>query len=199
MSENEITEALQVFIENTVLKADGDETKGGIAGFTRTFFRSVTRQSNVCKYDRSTISSSPDVWFHLCSEKRNYVLPSFDAILIECKIVDNNSNRSIKTWYCASGMMRFIDGTYSWAMTEGVMLAFSRGGYALSRDLIPEMEELQQTTSLQTLSQPAALKSGLAKLLPEPIHRSQHRRDFNYLEGKGKAKPIAIYHLWLPC
>lgn len=199
MSENEITEALQVFIENTVLKADGDETKGGIPGFTRVFFRSVTRQSNVRKYDRSTISSSPDVWFHLSSERRGDVLPGFDAVLAECKIIDKNRKRRVNSWYCAGGLMRFVDGTYAWAMTEGLMVAFTRDGRSLAGNLLPVMVDAQQTILLQTLLQPKPLKSSPINLLPEPIHRSQHRREFDYLEGKGKAKPISIYHLWLPC
>ena len=92
-----------------------------------------------------------------------------------------------------------MNGDYAWAMTEGIMLAFARDGHTL---MIPAMEEAGRKQSLRTQSGPAPLKfKALAALpvCPETLHQSIHERGFDYLENKGKAGPIKVYHLWCGC
>lgn len=200
LSEDEITAELMEYIENTVLKANGNPAMGGIPGFTNIFFRSVTRQSNARSYNQSKIRPSPDLWFLLNYTERSFVLPSYDVLLVECKIVDATSNRSAGKWYGDNGMIRFVQGDYAWAMQEGIILAYARNHKTIQGDLIPAMAEPDRVVRLKALSQPMPVPSkALAAYCPEPLHASKHERGFRYLENKGTAPPISIYHLWLPC
>lgn len=200
LSEDAITADLMEYIENTVLKANGNLATGGIPGFTKTFFRSVTRQSNARSYNQSKIRPSPDLWFLLNYDKRSNVLPSYDVLLVECKIVDATSYRSAGKWHCDNGMIRFVRGDYAWAMQEGIMLAYARNQKSIQGDLIPAMAEPDRVARLKTLTQPVPVASKtLAAYCPEPLHASVHERGFEYLEDKGVAPSISIYHLLLPC
>lgn len=200
LSEDEITAELMEYIENTVLKANGNPAMGGIPGFTSLFFRSVTRQSNARNFNQSKIRPSPDLWFLLNYTERSFVLPSYDVLLVECKIVDATSHRPAGKWYCGDGMIRFVEGDYAWAMQEGIMLAYARNQKTIQDDLIPAMAEPDRVARLKTLMQPVPIPSKtLAAYCPEPLHASRHERSFEYLENKGQPPPIDIYHLWLNC
>lgn len=202
LSEDAITAELMEFLENTLLKADGDTKKGGVPGFTRMIFRSVTRQSNARSYDQQKVRPSPDLWFLLNYDQRPDVLPAYDALLVECKIVDNSGNRSAGPWYGDNGMIRFVNGDYSWAMTEGVMLAYARDARTIAGHLIPALAEPARMATLKTQTPPVAVpfKALTDKpVCPETLHQSTHGRGFTYLENKGIAPDITLYHLWLRC
>ncbi|WP_397384227.1 hypothetical protein [Prosthecobacter sp.] len=202
LSEDEITAKLMEFLENTLLKADGDPAKGGIPGFTKTIFRSVTRQSNAQSYNQQKVRPSPDLWFLLNYDQRPEVLPSYDALLVECKIVDKTSKRSAGPWYGDEGMIRFVNGDYAWAMTEGIMLAYARDSRTIADHLIPALAETARMATLktQTLPVPVPFKALMAKsVCQETLHQSTHGRGFTYLENKGIAPDITLYHLWLRC
>jgi hypothetical protein len=202
LGEDVITAELMEFLENTLLKADGDPAKGGIPGFTKTIFRSVTRQSNARSYNQQKVRPSPDLWFLLNYDQRPEVLPGYDALLVECKIVDKTHNRSAGPWYGDEGMIRFVNGNYAWAMSEGITLAYARDDRKIADHLIPALAEPDRMTTLKTQMAPVAVpfKALTAKpVCPETLHKSTHGRGFTYLESKGIAPDINLYHLWLRC
>ena len=199
LSEDEITAGLMEYLENTVLKANGDPSKGGIPGFTRIVFRSVTRQSNAQSYNQQKIRPSPDLWFLLNYDDRQRTLPSYDALLVECKIVSSKKHHEVGSWYCDNGLIRFVNGDYAWAMTESLMLGYVRDDRSMASHLIPAMQDADRLMKLQTLSQPTQITAKAVAAIPccrEPIHVSTHGRGFEYKEGKGNAPAISIYHLW---
>jgi hypothetical protein len=103
--------------------------------------------------------------------------------------------------YCDDGLIRFVVGYYSWAMQEGMMLAYARDGRTVAGHLIPAMSEPQRMTSLATtqLPQPCRARDTAAGAQAERIHISKHRRGFPWPDAKGEATQITIYHLWHEC
>jgi hypothetical protein len=103
--------------------------------------------------------------------------------------------------YCDDGLIRFVRGDYAWAMQEGMMLAYARDDRTIADHLIPAMKERERMTSLATVKLPRACHTPDATEddHAEPIHISKHRRDFVWLDAKGKATDITIYHQWHYC
>lgn len=202
LSEDEITKDIKEYLENTVLKADGDPAQGGVPGFTRTIFRAVERQAQTQNYNQKKIRPSPDLWFLLNYDDRQRTIPSYDVVLVECKIVSDRSHQEVGGWYCDDGLIRFVNGDYAWAMHEGIMLAYVRDKRTIAGDMLPALFKPDRHDSLQVCSQPTSVPfKALLKHQGclETIHRSTHGRAFDYLEGKGKAPPITVYHLWCHC
>jgi len=193
--EDAVTAALRAIIENNLRQ------EGSIPGFNRRSYECVVRQGQVANFDGTRLTKAPDLCFKLRHDdfEPRLVLSEHDALFVECKPVD--STHFAGRDYCDDGLIRFVVGDYSWAMQEGMMLAYVRDGRTIASHLVPAMSEPQRMTSLATtqLPQPCSEPGAAAGTRAESIHISKHRRSFPWLDGKGVATDITIYHLWHNC
>ncbi|HLA83223.1 MAG TPA: hypothetical protein VJL29_00390 [Thermoguttaceae bacterium] len=193
--EDEVTAALLAVLENNLRQ------NGSIAGFSRKTYDRVGRQGAVANFDGTRLAKSPDLCFKLRHDdcEPRMVVSEYDALFVECKPVDSTHFAGCD--YCDDGLIRFVCGNYAWAMQEGMMLAYARDGRTIAGHLIPAMSEPERMTSLGTVQLPQACHTPDATEHPhvEPIHISKHGRDFSWLDHKGKATDITIYHLWHDC
>jgi hypothetical protein len=193
-TEDQVTAGLRSTIEN-----DLRQTKA-VPGFNRRTYDPVYRQSQVANFDGSKRMKTPDLIFKLrIAEKIAYRgLSEFDALFVECKPVDAFHAAGSK--YCDDGLIRFVVGDYAWAMQEGMMVAYARDQRTITDHLIPAMQEAERPASLATEQLPQVLIAHKGENdRADRIHVSVHRRDFEWLDEKGPATNITLYHLWHDC
>lgn len=194
-TEDQITAALVAVIENDLRQT------GRVRGFNKGSYDRVDRQGQVANFDGTRLGKSPDLCFALRHDDREprMVLSEYDALFVECKPVD--STHAVGSRYCDDGLIRFVRGDYAWAMQEGMMLAYARDGRTIAGHLVRAMSEPKRKTSLGTVELPRAghAPDATGRDRAEPIHISKHRRGFSWLDNKGKATDITIYHLWHDC
>lgn len=194
-TEDQVTAALRSTIENRLRQS------GEVSGFNKRTFETVTRQGQWANYDGTRLTKTPDLFFKLRddeSEPRR-VLSEFEGLFIEAKPVDSTHAAGSK--YCDDGLIRFVRGDYAWAMQEAMMLAYARDGRTIADHLIPAMTIATRMTSLATIQLPTdcVVPGAAACAEAEAIHISEHRRDFQWLDEKGPATNITVYHLWHRC
>ena len=194
--EDEITVALEGIIENDLRQKNGDPRRGGVPGFTRDTFDAVSRHQCVTNHDGTKLKKEPDLCFRLRSEEHHRVVSTQYALFIECKPVDRT--HAAGSAYCDDGLQRFIDGDYAWAMGDALMLAYVRDGRTISGHLLPAMQEHARKSRLRIKEMPSPLPQSGARATAEAevLHRSRHLRAFQWLQGKGRASEIFIYHAW---
>lgn len=194
-NEDEITAALRGLIENNFRQ------NRIVPGFNRRTFESVVRQGQVANYDFTRLTKTPDLCFKLRHDEEvsRRVISEFDALFVECKPVD--ATHSAGGDYCDLGLQRFVEGSYAWAMEEGLMIGYARHGRTIAKNLLPVMQDSAQVESLQTTQLPQALSHSSAATVSgaEALHLSRHRRGFPWIAGKGAATEILIYHSWHDC
>ena len=177
--ETDFTAELHEVLRNDLLE---DES---VPGFTKDVFHGVIR-AEVKNFDGTKKSKRPDLIVELL--KRQNVMPTQDGIFVECKLMDTNTDS--KRLYCDKGITRFTEGDYAWAMTEAMMLAYSREKNKPSLALADAFESRKDKV----------LPVGKLKDCPESpakpvVAISIHRRAFR-LNGR-KARNITLRHLWL--
>ena len=193
--EDEVTAALRSVIENDLRQS------GSVRGFNRHTYESVVRQGEVANFDGTRRAKTPDLCFRLRYDdfRPNLVLSEFDALFVECKPVD--ATHAVGSKYCDDGLVRFVIGDYAWAMQEGMMLAYARDGKTIADHLIPAMSNPVRMTSLAIVQfpEPCLAPDAASNPRAEAVHISRHRRNFSWLDNKGQATDITIYHLWHDC
>jgi hypothetical protein len=191
-SEDEVTAALRSKIENRLRQT------GEVSGFNIHKFETVIRQGQWTNYDGTRPAKTPDLFFKLrdYESELSLVLSEFNGLYVEAKPVD--STHPVGSKYCDDGLIRFVCGDYAWAMQEGMMLAYVRGGRTIAKHLIPAMGQAHRKASLATISLPEDCRPIAAPACPEAeaIHISHHRRNFQWPDNKGQATDITVYHLW---
>jgi hypothetical protein len=194
-SEDEITAALRRVIQNNLRES------GSVAGFSKHTYESLVRQGQWENFNGSVLTKTPDLFFKLRDDNSEArpVISEFDGLFIECKSVDGK--HPVGSKYCDDGLIRFVRGDYAWAMPEGMMLAYVRGKRTIAGHLIPAMSEPLRLNALGTACLPSCCSNGatVACAPAEAIHKSSHRRAFNWRDAKGPATDICIYHLWHQC
>jgi hypothetical protein len=193
--EDRVTEQLFNVLENDLRQT------GEIKGFNSTFYDRVVRHAEVTNYNGQKLAKTPDLSFkfrHADVESRS-VVSSHDALFVECKPVD--AGHAAGSAYCDDGLIRFVNGDYAWAMQEGMMLAYARDGRTIAKHLIPAMSASARNTSLGTVQSLQICPELATAACPEAeaVHVSQHRRNFPWPDGKGRATNITVYHLWHRC
>jgi hypothetical protein len=193
--EDDITAALRAVIENDLRQS------GSVKGFSCRTYETVVRQGQVVNFDLTKLTKTPDLCFKLRNdnEEPRRALSEHDALFVECKPVDDNHSAGSK--YCDDGLCRFVDGDYGWAMEEGLMLGYARNGRTIARHLIPAMQQPKRLSRLQTVDLPKPIDHAhaAARDRSEALHVSRHRRNFPWVDGKGPATEILMYHSWHDC
>lgn len=194
-TEDQVTAALRSMIENNFRQS------GCVPGFNRRTYEFVVRQGQVWNYDFSRLTKTPDLSFKLRhdEEEPRFVVSEFDALFVECKPIDRNHAAGGK--YCDEGLIRFVEGSYAWAMEEGLMIGYARHGRTIAGNLIPDMQVPFRHAALKTTKLAAAVNTRGAAATPqaESLHVSHHQRGFPWIAGKGTATDIQIYHSWHDC
>jgi hypothetical protein len=105
-----------------------------VTGFNASAFESPIRGGEVEELRGRQLEKRPDVCFRPAGNPGHS--KEFWALFVECKILDADHPMSS---YTATGLIRFVDGTYAWAVRRGMMLGYVRDGgdlrYQLERAL----------------------------------------------------------------
>ena len=188
--EDQVTQQLHWILEDRLRQS------GEVPGFDERVFRKVWRAPEVTNFDGKHPAKKPDLVFEIVRDE-TLVLSSQDALFVECKLV--GKQHPVGTVYCKSGISRFIDGDYAWAMQEAMMLGYVRHGYTILGSLKPILSsaayhaQLGQPTTIELV--PECVSGPLA----EQLHTTSHNRHFDWPHGKGHAKTIQLFHSWHDC
>ncbi len=187
--EDEVTVAVRGIIEN-----DFRQKGTAVHGFDKRRFETVNRQTEVETYDLKSFGKKPDMLFRLRSDEESpRILSTQDGLFVECKPVD--AAHPAGGDYCDAGLIRFVEGTYAWAMQDALMVGYVRDQRTIKNHLRPAIASrpaLCATTNALPVNDPAAAPTALT----EALHASVHRRPFSWIAQKGPACPITMYHSW---
>lgn len=135
----------------------------------------------------------PDLVFAVCGNPRPGVYDDLnDAIFVECKLIDRSGNKNVGL-YCSHGLIRFVDGSYSWRMPEGMMVAYVRSDQKLPKALENGLAGYGRAKKLKTDGKVHTCK--LSKS-PPATYLTNHKRTWELPEGVSPG-PIKVRHLWL--
>jgi hypothetical protein len=176
-TEDEITVELVDIIENRL------RMNGEVDGFDHARFGKVEREPKISNFNKKHLDKMPDIFFDLKRE----TLPVYsnqDGLFVECKPVDGK--HPVSSCYCQKGLIRFVNGNYAWAMQDALMVGYVSGNYSF-----------EKLASVLSKDESANLKTKNHSVMQPSIYRSNHEREFGWLEERGQACQISILHLWL--
>lgn len=135
----------------------------------------------------------PDLIFALAGAPRPGCYDDLnDALFIECKLIDEG--RKNVGLYCSKGLIRFVDGSYSWRMKQGMMLAYVRTTQTLPSGLEDGLATHGRAKACETDGK--VLACPLSMVQPR-VYLTNHGRSWSLPEGMAPG-PIQVRHLWLP-
>lgn len=146
-----------------------------VSAFTDVAFESPVRGGEVEDLTGARKEKRPDVTLRPTGNPGHS--KEFWALFIECKIVDGDHP---VTLYFSKGLRRFIDGTYAWAVRQGMMLAYVRDGGDLHARVEERLKKKKRAWSWQPPTQ-----APLGSTCTETVH------------GRAGRDPIAVRHLAL--
>lgn len=192
--EDDITFRLEDEFMNCLIPDNGGDLDLG-------FIANVTRESATANHDQSSTGRKPDLVFHLnrreLCQTHNRVN---DCLYAECKPVGRA--HPLNRHYCAvgkktSGIERFVCGAYASAMEQGMMIAYVRDGFQITRQLAEALATSEARSGLGEPSPLACLMEANGESC-QGLYLSTHRRLFSWNDGRS-ASPIDIYHSWHNC
>lgn len=163
--------------------------QGVVDGFDKERFTVVTRETKVRNYNGDNPDKMPDLLVGIAGRNDIY-LNSQDWLFIECKPVD--ANHTVGVHYGSKGIARFIRSDYAWAMTSALMVGYCSPGYSICPKLIESLKS--RSKEFRVLGEPVE-----CTCLPRGngVYKTEHERDFDYVETGFRAPPIRLRHLWL--
>ena len=183
--EDRITRELRTCLMNTVL--DGGE----VAGFTSDHFR-VTREGKFKSFDGTHLDKMPDLHIDVVRDSPASI-PSADGLFVECKPIDRDHPAG--SVYCDKGIIRFVNGDYSWASLQGLMVGYASPSYTMPRKLTESLEG--RTKALGLIGNVTACTDSQASGYGQHPHITVHNRTFIYPLTKTKAPSVTLRHVWL--
>lgn len=161
------------------------------------YLQSPVREGNIRNFNNIHPDKQPDLAFRpikgLLGKVGNTATA---AIFIECKPIDRA--RPVGSTYCKNGLIRFVNGDYSWRVDRAIMIGYVRNISKLPGVLQfsladPEMQTLLGCSGHVNLEKPT--------IKGDAVWSTTHTRKFNL---RGKLVPqIQVDHLWLypknPC
>lgn len=158
-------------------------------GFCRAIFETIVRGPELVDHNHVMPEKRPDLVFRSSRALPRLAFPAQCALLVECKIVDKQRPMS---FYCGKGLVRFVDGTYAWAVPSAYMLGYTRGkGYQPMRQL---HEHLQAYGSRYELVGQLTPRPGSG---PVQLYLSVHGRSQVKQMPRGSRGQITVNHLWV--
>jgi hypothetical protein len=189
--EDDITRQLHSILEDRLLGSKEVE------GFDRRRIKNVVRAPEVTNFDGTHPAKKPDLVLFLMKREHLSALPSQDGIFAECKPVDDS--HPVGEHYCDSGIRRFVNGDYAWAMQDGMMIAYVRGGRTISKDLASALAAKRRRADLGSPSSPTVVSASNTFPDAEALQSTLHQRSFAWLGGRGTACEIRVFHSWHVC
>jgi hypothetical protein len=165
--------------------------RGLVDGFDALQVACINSAEEVRDYSGRELQKKPDMIVKLVGMPAN-ARPSQYGIFIECKPVDKN-HTPVKH-YCGFGIERFVDGSYAWAMQEGMMIGYIAGDDDPVETLSVALQKCQENTL------PIGKPAFCPRSVPEDNMRTvvtRHSRSFSYVETNIKAPEILLRHVWL--
>lgn len=142
----------------------------------------VTRGKETINFEGSSLENRPDLSLHLTSRVSRMPLA------IECKLIDHSNQKGVDL-YCDNGIVRFLEGQYSWYALESFMLAYVRDKSTIQTTLTPLLRTHTEKNPDPYLTE---LLPVTVKGLTQDIGISKHGRVF-----RGNPGTITLWHLWL--
>jgi hypothetical protein len=187
--EDDITLTIYQILQDRLLRSKE------VAGFDRRRFERVVRAPEIANYDYTHPAKRPDLVLFLMKREHLQVQSSHDAIFAECKPVDDA--HSVGQHYCDLGIRKFVNGDYAWAMQEGMMIGYVRGGRRIDTHLAPVLASASRQATLGSPTIPA-LASPISDGV-EPLQVTIHQRSFVWHSSNSNACEIRIFHSWHHC
>lgn len=156
-----------------------------VRGFDKRSFGKVWREPKVTNCDGSSPDKMPDLVFDLNRDSL-LLLPSHDALFVECKPVD--ANHSAGEHYCDKGIRRFVFGDYAWTMQQAMMVAYVRDNRSIGTQLTSAISK--RLDALHVVTEATPVESN------EFLSVSLHSRRFAWPEEQGNACDVSIFHSW---
>jgi hypothetical protein len=188
--EDDITEKLYMILGE--IDDDPMEELRGLAQL-----QSPVREGNMRNYNNSHPDKQPDLtWRPAKGLLGNVGNTATAAIFIECKPVDQA--RSIGSTYCKKGLIRFVNGDYSWRVNRAMMV-----GYVRNRSTLPGALEtsLANPGMSSLLGYSGTLRKEKNTIKNDTVWSTTHNRSFKL--NNMPVGDIQIDHLWLyplePC
>ncbi|MDO8706490.1 MAG: hypothetical protein Q7J84_16240 [Sulfuricaulis sp.] len=149
-------------------------------------------QHGTVDYLGRPLEHKPDITF-----RRSFTDPGKSALngslFIEAKLV-GQKNKMGK--YCGAGLVRFIDGTYAWAMPQAVMLGYvQETSQKLPDSLTAYFERLGNSAQYRLKEGPVAFPPSR---FANRSYLTVHDRTWKYPGTDRSPGPISVLHLWLP-
>lgn len=183
--EDRITLELTSCLMNNVLVA------GTVQGFTDELFI-VSREGKFASFDGSHLDKMPDlnIWIRRDIPQS---FPSDDRLFVECKPVDRD--HPVGGAYCDKGIVRFVNGEYGWAHTQGMMVGYASAGYSMPAKLRVALVSRHHALGLR--AEARACAAAPAEGYAQQVYITVHQRSFRYVQTGGEVPDITIRHLWL--
>lgn len=166
-----------------------------VPGFSPEIFESVQREAKWVNCQNTSIDKQPDLVFKFQASHRLTVFGKsaiYDGLFVECKPIDRK--HPIKKHYLDQGLSRFVDGTYAWAMQDGMMLGYAGGKTSLNSKLIPELLNLPTQDELRMIGPPVPWRG---ETIISDRCETRHDRNCVYQHNGASAGMIRVRHLWL--
>lgn len=159
-----------------------------VDGFSSQAFAGISRSESSCNYSGANLNKQPDILIRLADgplvSARRFV-----GIYVEAKVV-SMSNAIGK--YTSDGLNRFVEGEYSWAMKDGMMLAYQR---PKARPISSLVNALRENASLACIADAGGMHLDQGTLKETGASCSKHSRAWKYVGG-GDPGEIRVWHLW---
>lgn len=169
--------------------------------FTDEYFVAPRRGAECVNFDGTKQEIRPDLVFCLKNSRPGIDLRNYDAVFAECKILDDNSSKTVGL-YVGDGVNRFVIGDYAWSMPQALMIGYVRTSQKLPESLSDYLFKKKtggefncKVYNLQ--GKPVMCSLSNARKVYR-VCRTVHDRNWGYHpDGKRKPGPITIRHLWL--
>lgn len=155
-----------------------------VPGFTCSVFETVIRGGEVENAAGTSPERRPDLTFRLNGKNPAGTVREHYALFTECKVID--ATHSVKN-YCDTGVMRFVQSEYAWAMPRALMIAYAR----LPADLAGLRMTLTGDAMYMTVGDPVLTSTASCQAL-----ESRHARLID--DAASPNGTIELQHVWLP-
>lgn len=159
--------------------------------------QSPVREGNMRNYNNKHSDKQPDLtWRPVKGLLGKVGNTATAAIFIECKPIDKG--RPVGSTYCKKGLVRFVNGDYSWRVNRAMMV-----GYVRNLSILPGVLQTSLDGSgMDTLlGYPGTLRKELDTIKNDAVWSTTHARSFKL--DSIPVGDIQVDHLWLytlePC
>ena len=159
--------------------------------------QSPVRDGKVRNYNNKHPDKMPDLAYRPAKGSLGNVGNTATAALfIECKPIDQT--RPVGSTYCKKGLIRFVNGDYSWRVNKAMMIGYVRNISKLPASL---QKVLADPAMGNQLGYSGELQQEYNTIKGDSIWSSYHSRSFQI--NNADVDDIKVVHLWLypnkPC